>query len=112
MKIFLAKWMLFLLLGQAPTAVAPISPAVATGCDNATIACTYTDPNVPAGPHFYFVVAVDSTAYSTPSNRVDVTVPAGSHSAVLKWAPSTTPGVSYYIYRGAPATNVKITGAQ
>lgn len=94
---------------QAPTTVAPLNTTgVATGCDNVSILCTYTDLNVPPGPHFYFVVAANTNNYSAPSNRVDVIVPAGIHSVTLKWNPSTTtsPVPTYFIYRGAPPTGL------
>jgi hypothetical protein len=111
MKILALLILLFL---QPPqVAVPPLnSVGVATGCDNQTIQCTYTDANVPPGPHFYFVVASNSAGYSGPSNVVNVTVPSGTHSVTLTWQPSTggNPAPSYFIYRGAPATNVQITG--
>jgi hypothetical protein len=111
MKIFAAKWILIFLL-HYPQAVPPLNTTgVATNCDNVTIQCTYTDINVPSGPHFYFAVASNTTGNSVPSNRVDVTVPSGTHNVILKWTPSVTPGtVTYFIYRGAPATNLKIVG--
>ena len=104
--------LLIYLLGQAPGPVAPLNQVgVATACDNQTIPCTFTDPAVPPGPHFYFVVAASGTQYSGASNRVDVVVPAGTHNVVLNWTPSTTSNVTYFVYRGAPATNLKITGS-
>lgn len=112
MKVFAAKWLLYFLMSH-PQAVAPINAiAVATGCDNVTIQCTYLDTNVSPGPHFYFAVASSSSSFSSPSNRVDVTVPSGTHNVSLAWTPSPSPGVGYFIYRGAPPTNLKITGAQ
>jgi hypothetical protein len=69
-----------------------------------------TDVNVPPGAHFYFIVAQNAQGYSGPSVRVDCVVPAGTHSVVLQWDPSTeSPAPSYYIYRGAPPTG--LTGA-
>ena len=109
---------LFFLLAAATQAQAPVAPlnaaGVATGCDNVTIVCTYTDVAVPAGPHFYFIVAANGTVAnsSTPSNRVDVLVPAGVHNVQLKWNPSPTPGVTYFVFRGAPPTNLGITNSQ
>jgi len=102
--------LLWLLLGQQ---VPPLNQTgVATNCDNQTIQCTYTDQNVPPGPHFYFVVAEDTNGnISLPSNVVNVTVPAGTHNVVLTWVPSTTPNVTYFMYRGAPATNLTITNS-
>lgn len=94
--------------GQAaPTAVAPLnSVGVATGCVSRA-SCSYEDVNVPPGPHFYFIVAVRGSVYSKPSNRVDVTVPAGTHSVALSWDPDPTAvTTTYFIYRGAPATNL------
>jgi hypothetical protein len=107
----LAHLFLWFALGQAP--VPPLnSVGAATSCDNVTILCTYTDPSVPPGPHFYFVVAQDSQGnVSVPSNVVNLTVPAGTHNVVLTWNPSTTPSVTYFIYRGAPATNLTITNS-
>lgn len=105
--LFLFFIMAIFTYAQAPTTVAPLNiTGVATGCDNVSIPCTYTDLNVPPGPHFYFVVAANTNNYSTPSNRVDVIVPAGIHSVTLKWNPSTTtsPVPTYFIYRGAPPT--------
>lgn len=98
--------LLWFALGQTP--VPPLNAVgVATNCDNQTIQCTYTDPNVPPGPHFYFAVAEDTTGkISTPSNRVDVTVPTGSHNVVLSWQPSTTSNVTYFLYRASPPTNL------
>ena len=96
----------------AVQSVPPLNSAgVATGCNNTTVACTYTDVAVPPGPHFYFAVASNASGYSGPSNRVDVTVPAGTHNVTLKWNPSnlTDPTVTYWIYRGAPPTNLGIT---
>jgi hypothetical protein len=105
---------LFLSLSpQLPTAVAPLNnTGVATGCTSSAT-CTYVDVAVPAGPHFYFVVASNAAGYSGPSNRVDVTVPAGTHSVTLTWNPSnlTDPTVTYWIYRGAPPTNLGVTGS-
>ena len=107
--LFLAVFSSF---AQAP--VAPLnSVGAATGCDNVTIACTYTDVAVPPGPHFYFIVAANGTIAnaSTASNRVDILVPAGAHNVVLKWSPSPTIGVTYFIFRGAPPTNLGITNS-
>jgi hypothetical protein len=110
MKIFAAKFVLYFLLAH-PQAIAPLNQTgVATGCNNATIQCTYVDNNVPAGPHFYFAVAANSGSTSAPSNRVDVTILSTQHTVTLKWNPSTSAGVTYFIYRGAPATNLKIVG--
>ena len=97
---------LWFALGQTP--VPPLNAVgVATNCDNQTIQCTYTDQNVPSGPHFYFAIAEDTTGnISSASNRVDVTVPAGTHNVVLTWVPSTSSNVTYFLYRGAPATNL------
>lgn len=102
---------LFFALQNPPTAVPPInSVGVATGCNNTTIPCTYTDVAVKAGPHFYFIVAQNSVGYSGPSNRVDVTVPTGTHNVVLKWNPSSgTPAPTYFIYRGSTPTNLQAT---
>jgi hypothetical protein len=98
---------------QLQTAVKPLNTSgVATGCTS-NVTCTYVDVAVPAGPHFYFVVASNAAGYSGPSNRVDVTVPAGTHSVTLTWNPSnlTDPTVTYWIYRGAPPTNLGVTGS-
>lgn len=96
-----------------PATVSPINTVgAAKGCDNATIQCTYTDVAVTPGTHFYFAVAQDSVTgrYSGPSNRVDVLVPTGTHNVILTWTPSTTSDpnkvIAYFIYRGAPATNL------
>ncbi len=108
MNTILALTLWFASLGQNPaTAVAPLnSTGVATSCDNVSIACTYTDVAVAPGPHFYFIVAADASGnYSGPSNRVDVVIPDGVHNAVLTWDAGPQ-GVSYFIYRGAPATNL------
>jgi hypothetical protein len=107
MKYLLAAVLFF---AQAQPTVKPLnSTGVATGCvDRKT--CTYTDVNVPPGAHFYFIVAQNAQGYSGPSVRVDCVVPAGTHSVVLQWDPSTeSPAPSYYIYRGAPPTG--LTGA-
>lgn len=101
-----APILLWFALRQTP--VPPLNAVgVATNCDNQTIQCTYTDQNVSPGPHFYFAIAEDTTGnISSASNRVDVTVPAGTHNVVLNWVPSTTPNVTYFLYRGAPVTNL------
>ncbi len=107
----LSTALLFFALGQAPL-VSPINQVgVATNCDNQTTACTYTDVSVPAGPHFYFAVACNTSQCSPASNRVDVVIPSGTHNVILSWVPSVSPNVTYYIYRGAPATNLQITGS-
>jgi hypothetical protein len=112
MHIFAAKFALYFLLAH-PQAIAPLNQTgVATNCDNVTIQCTYLDANVPTGPHFYFAVASNTSGNSVPSNRVDVSIPTGTHNVTLTWTPSTTPGVTYFMYRGAPPTNLKITGTQ
>lgn len=107
---------LFFLLAAATQAQVPVAPlnatGVATGCDNVTIACTYTDVAVPAGPHFYFVVAQNAGGSSGPTNRIDVNVPPGAHNVLLNWDPSPTAGVTYFVYRGAPPTNLGITNSQ
>lgn len=104
--ILFAHILLWFALGQTP--VPPLNVVgVATNCDNQTIQCTYTDANVSPGPHFYFAVAEDTNGnISTPSNRADVNVPAGTHSVVLTWNPSTTPNVTYFIFRGSVPTNL------
>ncbi len=97
------------------TAVPPINATgAATGCDNTTIACTYTDVSVPPGPHFYFVVASNAAGFSGPSNRFDVVIPAGTHNATLNWSPSAPfdPTVTYWIYRGSNPTNLQIVTSQ
>lgn len=112
MKNFIAVALLLLaapLFGQqAPTTVAPLTKTgVATGCTTVAT-CTFVDTAVPPGQHFYFIVAVNTTSdalYSKPSNRVDVTVPSGTHSVTLNWNPGPTT-VTYYVYRGAPATGL------
>lgn len=115
MKIFAAKFVFYFLLAH-PQAIAPLNQTgVATNCDNATIQCTYVDTNVPPGPHFYFAVASNTFGPSTPSNRVDVTLTSTQHTVTLKWTPSSSVGtasspIMYFIYRGAPATNLKIIG--
>lgn len=108
------KALILLALSFTQAAVPPLNTAgVATGCDNATIACTYTDVNVPPGPHFYFLVASNASGFSGPSVRVDTVVPPGSHNVTLTWDPSKPfdPTVTYWIYRGAPVSNLKITGS-
>lgn len=113
MKVFAAKFILYFLLAH-PQAIAPLNKTgAATGCDNVTIQCTYVDTNVPTGPHFYFAVASNSIGPSTPSNRVDVTIQSTQHTVTLRWTPSATGStpITYFIYRGAPPTNLKITGA-
>jgi hypothetical protein len=113
MKYLLAAVLLF---AQVQSTVKPLnSTPVATGCNNMTPTsmCTYTDVNVPPGPHFYFIVAQNMfngvPTPSGPSKRVDIVVPSDgkTHSVVLNWdAQSVTPVPSYYIYRGAPATGL------
>jgi hypothetical protein len=104
--------MLAVLLWLPQAQVAPINTsAVAIGCTSRTT-CTYVDQNVPPGPHFYFAVASNAYGYSGPSNRVDVVVPAGTHSVTLNWDPESDPSVGYFIYRGAPPTNLGVTGVQ
>jgi hypothetical protein len=111
MKYLLAAVLFF---AQVQPTVKPLnSTPVATGCDNKTIQCTYTDVNVPPGPHFYFIVAQNMfngvATPSGPSSRVDVVVPSDGkpHTVVLTWdAQSVTPVPSYYIYRGAPPTGL------
>jgi hypothetical protein len=100
---------------QAPTPVAPLNATgVATSCDNVSVQCTYTDVAVSPGKHFYFIVAANANGYSSVSNKIDVTVSSGTHNAVLTWSPSatTSPAVSYFIYRGAPPTNLGIISVQ
>jgi hypothetical protein len=119
MRKFLAAMTLFffstVLLAQQPpppTTLPPLNSAgVATGCNNTSITCTYTDVSVPVGQHFYFVVAATVNGYSTVSNKVDVTVTSGQN-VVLNWNPSatTSPVPTYYIYRGAPPTNLQNLG--
>lgn len=104
---------LFLALPQS--AVKPLNVMGAAVDCKTKAECTYTDTAVPAGPHFYFVVAQNlggpngTVAFSGPSNRVDVVVPADGklHTVVLNWDPqNVTPAPSYYVYRGAPATGL------
>lgn len=92
---------------SAPTTISPIAAGVAAGCDNSSIQCTYTDTAPVPGPHFYFVVAFNSNGYSVVSNSSNVTATSG-HNVVVTWIPSTTssPTVSYYIWRGAPASGL------
>ena len=99
---------------QAPVIAALNVAGVATGCDNVTISCTYTDTAVPPGPHFYFVVASNANGVSGPTNTVNLTVPAGVHNVVLTWTPSTTllPTPTYFVYRGAPPQNLTIINSQ
>jgi hypothetical protein len=109
--LIIAKLLLIFALGQAP--VPPInSVGAATGCDNETVQCVYTDVAVPPGPYFYFVVASNSNGQSGPSNVVNVVVPSGTHNVVLTWTPSitTSPTPTYYVFRGGVPTNLKITG--
>lgn len=99
----------------APTPVSPLNKVgVATSCDNLSNPCTYVDSTVVTGQYFYFVVAETSGGYSKPSNKVDVTIPTGTgHKATLKWTPpAVTNGVTYFIYRGAPPSNLKVTGSK
>jgi len=105
------KLALLLAMMLQGTTVKPLnSTAVAVGCTSTTT-CTYVDTAVPPGPHFYFVLASTSTEYSVPSNSVNVVVPAGTHNVTLNWVPSTTPGVGYWVYRGAPPTNLGVTSS-
>lgn len=107
------KLLLLVLLSFQPQATVPAlnSSGAATGCSTRAT-CTYVDNSVPPGPHFYFVVATNALGFSGPSNRIDVTVASGTHNATLNWdpAPNADPTVTYFIYRGAPPTNVTITG--
>ena len=96
---------LALLLFQAPHALN--STGVAQGCTDNTN-CTYTDMAVSSGSHTYFVEAFDGTQYSSPSNSVTVTVPSGTHNVILTWTPASN-GVSYFIFRTAPPTNLGIS---
>lgn len=109
MKLMLTAVM-YLILGMPQAAVPPLNKtAAAVGCNNTTVMCTYIDSQVPPGQHFYFAVAQKASGlYSKPSNVVFVTVPAGTHSVTLTWAPSsgTDSTTGYFIYRGAPATNL------
>lgn len=96
------------------TTVPPLNTTgAATGCNNSTITCTYNDVNVPPGPHFYFLVASNAAGFSGPSQRVDVIVPSGTHNVILNWSPSVPfdSTVTYWIYRGAPPTGLRITGS-
>jgi hypothetical protein len=96
---------------SAPTTRSPLnSSGVATGCNNTSIQCTYTDLNVPVGKHFYFVVAQNSNGYSTVSNSVNLTISLSGSYVVVSWTPSvtTSPTVTYFIYRGAPPTNLGV----
>ncbi len=103
---------LAVLLWFPQNAVAPINTAaIAVGCASRA-ACTYVDANVPPGPHFYFVVASNAVGFSGPSNRVDVTIPSGTHSVTLNWDPESDPTVGYWIYRGAPPTGLQVITAQ
>jgi hypothetical protein len=116
LKIKLIALFLFLFIctgtafGQG-TSVPPLnSTAVDTGCASFS-ACTYTDLNVPPGQHFYFVIAMNAAGYSGPSNAFYCTVPAGSHNVVLNWNPSNSdPTVGYFLWRGAPPTNINAIG--
>lgn len=103
---------LYLAMMAQALSLPPINPTpVAQNCAT-NAACTYTDTNVPAGQHFYFVEATNGTL-SAPSNSVVVTVPNDGkiHNVVLNWNPSPTPNVGYSIFRGAPAKNVIIVNS-
>lgn len=116
LKTFFAKLILLHLFSLAQAApIAPLnSVGVATSCDNVNVACTYTDATVkPGQQYFYFAVAEDSAGnYSVPSNVAYATVGATNTSVVLNWNPSQTGGViTYFLYRGTPATNLHITSS-
>lgn len=99
---------LALLLGAVPA-----SFAASTATKIATVAATtttFTDATVVDGvTYVYYVTAVDGE--SLPSNTSYATIPAaGSHSVVLTWTLSVSPGIqSQNIYRAIapnPPTNV------
>lgn len=105
---------LWLMSQGLSTKVPAINPSgSATGCNNISIACTYTDIAVTPGPHSYFVVAENSDGFSLPSNRVDIIVPSGIHNVVLNWNPSitTTPTPTYFVYRFSAPSGVVVTNS-
>jgi hypothetical protein len=110
--LWFAKAILFLTLAQSG-AIPPInSTGAATNCDNVSIACTYTDSTVKPGQYFYFAVAEDSNGnFSAYSNVAYATVTTGQ-VVTLTWQPSSgNQPITYFLYRGTPATNLTITGS-
>lgn len=67
-------------------------------------ALTFTDATVTDGAKYtYSVTAVGPTGESVCDSAPLLVIPAtGTHSVVLTWAASTTPGVTYNVYRSSP----------
>jgi fibronectin type 3 domain-containing protein len=76
---------------------------------------TYTDAAIVNGAtYFYAVNAVDANGNaSTCTSVVTASIPAtGTHTVTLTWTASTTPGVTYAVFRAQapnPPTNLTKT---
>lgn len=110
-KIAFAVLLIYCTLGARPDKVLAQAGAGYTKIGTSTT-LTFTDSTTVDGAVYqYQVTATQSVggvnAESTPATSPGAQIPAtGTHSVTLSWAASTTPGVTYNIYRtGAISTN-------
>lgn len=69
--------------------------------------CTYTDSTPVDGATYAYVAVASDVAGQSCSNIVlNVTIPAtGAHTVALTFVPSTTPNITYAIFRATPPAN-------
>lgn len=74
--------------------------------------CTYVDSSsiVNGATYGYVVTASDLAGNACSNYATNVTIPAtGTHSVTLTFVPSTTPSVSYAVFRASLAAAVTIS---